>query len=253
MFLVEGRLGIHRSAFRFDEICFIDEVSQRQPLGAAIDGIFHGSDTVLVLFPETLEGHLHVGATREVVIGRRDVHHLAAADRISRGAEEETTLGQRFIQDLSVHHVGRVDHVYPLVVRPPVSGVFGIVVGDEAAVEPRGIYGGPIGIRRGAEVSEVELGVGDLDVGLARPTGGYLSLGNRIEVLEHQGRGQFDVPVVGHLERIGDVEGLGRDTGVREGQHIDVRRGGGQQHRVGEAHRGLLGGAGYRGCRGFAV
>ena len=227
MFLVEGGLGVQGSVLRFDQVRFIHEVHQGQPLGSPIDGIFHGSDTVLVLLPETLEGHLHVGATREVVIGRRNVHHLAAADRISRGAEEETTLGQRFIQDLSVHHVGRVDHVHPLVVRPPVSGVFGIVVGDEAAVEPRGIHAGPIGIRRGAEVAEVELGVGDLDVRLARPTGGHLSLGNRIEVLEHQRRGQFDVAVVGHLKRIGEVEGLGRDSGVREGQHIDVRRGGG--------------------------
>ena len=253
VFLVEGGFGVQGSVLCFDEVGFIDEISQRQPLGSAIDGIFHARDAVLVLLPEALEGHLHVGATREVVIGRRDVHHLAAADRISRGAEEETALGQRFIQDLPVHHVGRVDHVHPLVVRPPVSGVFGIVVGDEAAVEPRGIHSGPIGIRRRAEVAEVELGVGDFDVGLAGPTGGHLSFGNRIEVLEHQRRGQFDVAVVGHLERIGDVEGLGRDTGVREGQHIDVRRGGGQQHRVGEGHRGLLGGAGHRGRRGFAV
>ena len=28
VFLVEGRLGVHRSAFRFDQVCFIDEVSQ---------------------------------------------------------------------------------------------------------------------------------------------------------------------------------------------------------------------------------
>ena len=181
------------------------------------------------------------------------MHHLAAAASVARGAEDESALSEWSIQDLPIHHVRCVGHVHPqVVVGFALRGIW-IAVGEKSPVEAGRIHGCPLCERRGVEVTEVDFRGVDLDVGLARPTGWQLTFRNRIEVLEHQRRGQFDVPVVGHLKRIGDVEGLGRDAGVREGQHIDVRRGGSQQHCVGEAYRGLLGGAGHDGCHSFAV